>query len=72
MQIRQKIGKFRTLNLRKKLCYLGEIETKVYRNFYNKKKSWKDKWDILMRVTSKDEQTEPNLLLKLKARWNYS
>ena len=38
MQIRQKIGKFRALNLRKKLCYLGEIETKVYRNFYNKKK----------------------------------
>ena len=38
MQIRQKIEKFRTLNLRKKLCYLGEIETKVYRNFYNKKK----------------------------------
>ena len=38
MQIRQKIGKFRTLYLRKKLCYLGEIETKVYRNIYNKKK----------------------------------
>ena len=53
MQIRQKIGKFRTLNLRKKLCYLGEIETKVYRNFYNKKKNrWKDKWDILMIVTN--------------------
>ena len=39
MQIRQKIGKFSTLNLRKKLCYLGEIETKVYGNFYNKKKT---------------------------------
>ena len=60
MQIRQKIGKFRTLNLRKKLCYLGEIETKVYRNFYNKKNSWKDKWDISMKLTRKDK---PILLL---------
>ena len=52
MQIRQKIGKFKTRNLGKALSYLRRIETKDYRILTIKNKQLRDKWEANTRLTS--------------------